>query len=120
MAAADGKPVLDLVVGENGPEGRAPVDCRLALIGYAPVHQGLALLGRAHRTPFLGGETHFLSARGMHAFRAAGFELGDQAFYRHGLVGIEVIVAAEHLQERPLGPFVIGRVAGAHFPVPVI
>ena len=52
-------------------------------------------------------------------FGALRLETGDEFFDRFGLVRTAVVVVFEHLQKGPLGPFVIGGIAGADLTVPV-
>ena len=61
-----------------------------------------------------------LGAGCVDSFAAALFESCDQVLYRTGLAKGIVVPASEHLQESPLGPFVIGRITSTHLTVPVI
>ena len=108
-AAAHAEAVLDLVVRKHGAEALAPVHRGLAEIGDAVAHQDVGFLLLVSRRPLLRGDV--LVAFLLYA--------GDELAYRAGLAGLRVIPAVEHLQESPLRPLVVGRVAGADFAVPV-
>ena len=43
----------------------------------------------------------------------------SQLLDRAGLLPVVAVVGAEHFEERPLRPFVVARIAGADFAVPV-
>ena len=120
MAAADRQAVLDLVIGEHRTEGRAPVHGRFALVGDPPVHQRLALFGFAEGFPLVGREGHRFAAGRIDPVGSRLLESGDQLADRTGLAQTVVIIRIEHLQEGPLGPFVIFRIAGAELAVPVV
>ncbi len=92
MAAANGEAFRNLVVGQNGAEGRTPVHHSLAAICDAVVHQHVGLFALGHGVPFGGGETHGLCVRRVDALGAVGGETLHQAGYRHGLVSVQVII----------------------------
>ena len=102
-AAADREALLDFVVGQHRTQRGAPVDRGFTLVGNAVLHQQVGLL--------LFGET---------VPAALFLQLCDEGVDGFGLVGLGVVPVVEHLQEGPLRPFVVGRIAGAHLARPVV
>ena len=102
-AAAHGVAFLDFVVGQHGTQLRAPVDRGLAQVGDAVLHQQVGLLFLGEAVP-----------------AAFSLELRDQRVDGLGLVGLGIVPVVEHLEERPLRPFVVGRIAGADFARPIV
>ena len=101
--AADGIAFLHLVVGQDGPQLRAPVHGGFAQVGDAVLHQqvGLFLLGELVPTAF-------------------GLEFGNQRVDGFCLVRLRIVPMVEHFEEGPLRPLVIGRIAGADLARPVV
>ena len=108
--AAHAESVLDFVVCQDSSKAFAPVHGSLAQIGYAPAHEDVRLLLFGCRGPLLGGDI----------FIAGGLKFRDEFFDRTGLVLSRIEPAAEHLEEGPLRPLVILRIAGFHFARPVV
>jgi len=61
----------------------------------------------------------FLRAGDVQPFGAVPLEGRGQLLDRAGLLPVVAVVGAEHFEERPLRPFVVARIAGADFAVPV-
>ena len=118
-AAAFGESVLHLVVGQYRAQLRTPIDHRVGAERQAVVLEDLFAFLFGFGFPFVGRETHLLRAGGVESFGALRLETGDEFFDRFGLVRTAVVVVFEHLQKGPLGPFVIGGIAGADLTVPV-
>ena len=91
-----------LLVGQHGAQPRAPVDDLLRQVGQPVRVDGVPLLRGAQVAP---GP----AVRGGPAARG---ELDDQVGDRAGPFGLRVVPAVEDAQEDPLGPAVVGRVAG--------
>ena len=119
MAAAHRKPVVHFVVGEHGSQRRAPVDHRVGTEREAVVVERPFLLLLRHGAPFFGREMQFLRAGHVQSLGAALFEGRGQLFDWARLLLVIAVIGAEHLEERPLRPFVIGGVASAHLAIPV-
>ena len=119
MAAALAHSVDNLVVGKDGAKCRTPVHYTIAKVGEAVVHQRVGLFLIAHGSPVGGGERELFCAGGVYALSALFGEMLLELFDGHGAVGLAVVVRAEHLEESPLGPFVILGVAGADLAAPV-
>ena len=108
-----------LVVGQYRAQLRTPIDHRVGAERQAVVLEDLFAFLFGFGFPFVGRETHLLRAGGVESFGALRLETGDEFFDRFGLVRTAVVVVFEHLQKGPLGPFVIGGIAGADLTVPV-
>ena len=120
VAATDGETVDHLVVGQHGTEFRAPVHQGFGLVGEAVVHQHFLLLLFAHGFPLVSGKAQRLALGHVKAFGAFLFEAVDQLADGLGFLATVAIERVEQLEEGPLGPFIIGRIRGAHFAVPVV
>ena len=119
VAAAHRQAVAHLVVGQHGAELGAPVDHRVGAVGEAVVLQHLLLAGLVPAVPLGGREAHIDGAGGVEALAAVFGECLDELGDGARLMGIVAVVVVVHLEERPLRPLVIGRVAGADFALPV-
>ncbi len=120
VAAAHGETFAHLVVGQDGAQLGTPVHHRVAQIGYAVVHQHVALLLGRHGAPFGSGERQLLGARCVDTLGAVSGEVLRELLHGHGAVSLAVVVRAEHLQEGPLRPLVESGVARADGAAPVI
>ena len=103
-AATDRESVLHLIIGQNGAQSSTPVHGSLSLIGYSIVHKDIGSFLTVCLCPKFRG----------YAIITLGGELLLQFLYRTSLVLGRIVPTAEHLEEGPLGPLVIGRVAGPH------
>ena len=119
MAAPLGIAVLHLVIGQHGSQGRAPVHGAFSLIGNAVAHQDLGFFLLAEGPPLIGRKSGTFAAGSLDGAAASFFKSGHQLLDGTGFPGLAVVPRAEHLQEGPLGPLVIVRIAGAEFTVPV-
>ena len=61
-----------------------------------------------------------LRAGGVYGSASAFLERGYQILDRTSLLSVIVVPRAEHLQESPLGPLVVGRIAGAKLTAPIV
>ncbi len=120
ITAADRHSLAHLVVGKHGAELRTPVYHRVAQIGYAVVHQSVALLLFVHGFPLIGREVQFLAAGSIDALASFFFKMLHKVGNGHRAVETAVVVAFKHLYERPLCPAVKFRIAGAYTAVPVV
>ena len=119
ITAADGKSFAHLIIGQHGAKFRTPVHHRVAEIGDAVVHEDLFLFLLALGVPFVGREAHLLAACDVQVFRSLLCENLNEFADGTSLLGVVAVIALEHLDEGPLRPFVITRIAGAHFAAPV-
>ena len=119
VTAAHAQPPDDLVVGQHGSKLGTPVHRYVGKVGQAVVHKHLTALGLVPAVPLLGREVQHLGAGGVELFSAllgkALFELADG----HSLLQRVVVVVLEKLQEGPLRPLVVLRLAGTHLAVPI-
>ena len=119
IAAADRKSVVHFVVGQHGSQLRTPIYHCVRAERKAVVLQRLLLLGLRHGAPLFGREVQLLRAGDVQTFGAVPLEGCGQLLDRAGLLPVVAVVGAEHFEERPLRPFVVARIAGADFAVPV-
>ena len=119
VAATHREAVHHLVVGQHSAQLGAPIHGDIGQVGQAVVHQHLLTTGLVPRAPLFGREDQSLRAGGGEAVGTllgkAGLELADG----QRLAGRLVIIMLEQLQESPLRPLVVLRVAGTHLAVPV-
>ena len=120
MASANGNALLHLVVGKHSAQRRTPVYHNIGLVSQAVAKQYLLLLLLCHSLPLGSGKCCHLAAGSLYTAIAALFELGNQRRNRLRLLGGEVVVVLEHLDERPLGPLVVFGLAGAELAIPVV
>ena len=126
--------ILDLVVGEHRAEGRAPIDLAVREVGDSEGHEDLGAFLRGHAVPVGGregsvemrpkmGEAQALPpvlvAGGVNVEVAILGERLNEFSDRARLLGFGVVPAFEQLPKNPLGPLVVGGVAGADFPGPI-
>ena len=121
MSAPFAHAILHFIIGEHGAERRTPVHPSFAQVREAEAQQDLLLDLFLERLPFAVGEgaqrffflvagdgTFILSAPSL--FLKARDQFADRfCFLRH-----VIIPTIEELQEDPLRPLVVGRVARAH------
>ena len=119
VAAAHRQPVVHLVVGQHRAQLRAPVDHRVGAEGQAVVLQHLLAALLVPGVPLVGREVQLLRCGGVDPLGARSGEGGLELPDRAGLLPAVVVVVREHLEEGPLRPLVVGRVARAHLAVPV-
>ena len=120
IASPHGQAVLHLIIRQHGSQFRAPVHHRVPQVGNAVVHQHLLAFLFALGIPFLRRKGQLLATRRIQSFRPLAGKGCFQFTHGASLLPVAVIIAVEHLDERPLRPFVILGVTSAHLPVPVI
>ena len=104
ITAANTQSFADFIIGKDGSQRRAPVHFCIAQIRNTVVHQPLLLLFFTQGLPS----------------RVFGFPFGDKFADGTCFLQRRIVIGVEHLQERPLRPFVELRIAGAHLTAPVI
>jgi len=126
MASTDGNTLADLIIGQYGTQGRAPVYHGVAQVGQSVVHQNIVLLLLVHGLPFGSCKGHFfrtgyVQQRNLLTWfvTAVAFKGFDQVLDGFGLGSIVVIIGIIHTDESPLRPFIISWITGLHFPVPI-
>ncbi len=119
IAATDGEAVDHLVVSQHSAQLGTPVHGDVGQISQTVIHQHLLLLDLVPAIPLLSGEFHRLRVGGIKALSALFSEMLHKGSYRKRLVGGIVIVMLEELEESPLRPFVVLRLAGPHLAAPV-
>ena len=125
MSAALAYTVLHLVIGEHRAQGGTPVHPRIAQVGQAEVLQHQLLGALIESLPFgcIEFAHELLDVAGEHAgiltLASSLLEACDQ--FRDGarFILIRIVPAIEELQEDPLCPLVVVRVAGAHLAAPI-
>ena len=121
VTAALRESVFHLVIGQHGAQGRTPVDDGFGGVGEPVLQQQTRFFGFTGGIPFRCGEQGgIFIAGGIHVFIALGAEAREERLDDFGTTGPVVEPAFEELQENPLGPPVIPRVAGLHLARPVV
>ena len=105
MVTDFGLAFLDFFVGQNGAEGRAPVDRHFSTIGEP---MGIAISGWIRA---IGGDGKFADGATF-ADPFTTFGIGPDAFM--------VVPGVVNFEEDPLSPAIIMRVGGVDFAVPVV
>ena len=111
MTSTDRITLLHLVIGKDSSESRTPVHRRLTLISDPVIHQDCLLLLFVHGIPLLCTERLDITTCSIDRRAAALSERRFKFFYRTSLLLDIVIPACKHLQECPLSPLVIFRIA---------
>ena len=119
VTAALGEAVLHLIVGQYGSQGRAPVHRAFSLIGKPIAHEDIRLFFLGKGLPLPCRKGCALTAGSIHGGASSHFEGFYQVLDGAGFLELVVVPGAKHLQEGPLGPFVILRIRGAELAVPV-
>ena len=119
VAATLAHAVHHLVVGQHGTQTGAPVDHRLAKVGYAIVHERLLLLYLAHVAPLVSRKLERFALGHVQTLGALLLEMFDELLYGLRLLARVAEERLEHLLKGPLCPVIIFRVAGAHLAAPV-
>ena len=109
IAATDAEAVDHLVVGQDSAQLGTPVDRNIGQIGQAEVHQIVLAFLLGHLSPRLFAHGGYLAT----------LELLNQPADGHSLVEFFVVIVIEKLHKSPLGPMVVGGVAGADLALPV-
>src|SRR5258708_23193658 len=104
MAGAFAYTVDDLVIGQDGAEGLAPVDLAIAAIGQAVIHQYFLLTAPVGCRPFGGSEDNSGIAGAGVMFVPVHFKKTYQPLDGHRLILLPVVPAVEKLEKDPLGP----------------
>ncbi len=118
--AAHREPIHHLVVGKHRSQPLAPVHRRIGPVGEPVVEQHLLAPFVVHRVPLGRRKTEPFGTGGAYALRTLLRKRPDQFVNGTRPLLFEVVITVVHLQERPLGPTVVGRIAGDHLTVPVV
>ncbi len=97
----------DLLVGQDRPERRAPVDQR-----FFPVREPVRVDNEASGPVVELGPGSLIGVRAAARCSSPGLEGGDELGDGAGPVGVDVVPGVEDLQEDPLRPPVVGHVGG--------
>ena len=119
VAATHTQSIDNLVISQHCTQLGTPVDRDVGQIGQAVVHQYLLPLRLIPRIPLLRREVHRFGASQIQSFRALLGKHVNQLGNRTSLLALVAIVRVKQLNERPLSPLVIFRIAGANLTVPV-
>ena len=119
VAAAHREATHHLVVGQHGAQFGAPVDIGVGQVGQAVVHEHLLAASLVPRVPVGRREGHLFGAGSVESVGAPLGKAGLERRYRLRALQLVVVVALVELDECPLGPLVVLRVAGAHLAAPV-
>lgn len=120
MSAPFRKTVFDFVVGQNGPQSRAPIDPGHGAVGQAVMHQDSTPAPLIHGRPVLGADRRrLLGTGGLQVVVAVLTQIVLQFRDRSGLLGLVIEPGIKHAQKHPLGPTVVVRIAGVDLAVPV-
>ena len=119
MATALRQTVLHLVVRQHRTQRGTPIHHRIGTERQTVVLQHLLALLLVHRCPLLSRELHLLSAGRIDTLGAVSRKLGNQLLDGASALLNVVVVVREHLHKCPLRPFVILRIASAHFAAPI-
>ena len=105
---------LHLVVSEYSTECRAPVHSSLTLVCDTILHEDSCLLLLIKSIPLLSCEGFHFAACRIDSRISTFSECSLKFSNRTSLLLHIIIPAAEHLEECPLSPLVIFRIAGTH------
>ena len=120
ISATHRQTLANLIVGKHCAQLGTPVHHGVAQVSDAVVHQHLAALGVGHSVPLFGGKLHVCAGVGVAALATVFLKICYKLIDGTSLVELGVIVALEHLQESPLCPLVVARLAGPYLTAPVV
>ncbi len=112
MPATFAHPVFHFIVGKYSSQGRAPVYPGFAQVCQPVFHQYIRLLFLIQFIPF------FLNSFNRKSWSLISEPL-NQCFNRFRFIYFGIVPWMEQLQKNPLCPFVIIRVGGFNFTVPI-
>ena len=120
VTAAHRQTILHLVICEYGAKCRTPVHHSVSTEGKTIVLQHLLLLSLALCGPLLCRECQLGGASGGDTLGTLLLEVCYEVGNRLSLLRCGVVVVSKHLEEGPLCPLIVLRLAGAYLTAPVI